>query len=99
VVAPPLLVADWVRKPRSMLVGTFTDVDSALAWLEREMRASPPTEHGVPVETVLRYARARLGEEPGDQVTRYYTAGGYVCRDLVRCPPQGPCPDPPGREG
>lgn len=92
---PPLVVADWLGKPRSMLAGTFTDVDDAMAWLEKQLTETPPLETAVPPALVLDYARARLAQEPGDQVTRYYTQSAYACRDLVRCPQGGPCPDTP----
>jgi hypothetical protein len=93
---PPLIVAEWVRKPRTMLAGTFTQAQEALAWLAREVAQTPPPASGLPVPVLLAYARARLGEQPGDQVTRYYTASAYVVRDLVRCTGGEGCPDRPG---
>ncbi|NUP52323.1 MAG: hypothetical protein HOW97_34130 [Catenulispora sp.] len=96
---PPLVVADWPRKPRSMLAGTFTAVDDAMGWLAKQLADTPPLTTAIAPELIIGYARERLTQEPGDQVTRYYTAGSYACRDLVRCPPAGPCPDPPEGAG
>jgi hypothetical protein len=93
---PPLVIAEWPRKPRSMMAGTFTDAGQAVAWLETELSATPPLPTSLPADVVLENARVRLLEAPGDQVTRYYTASGYVCRDVVLCPPEGPCPRSPG---
>lgn len=90
---PPFLVRDWFRKPRGMLAGTFADPDQALAWLARELAESPPLPTALPAEAVLAHARDRLRAHPYDQVTRYYTAGSYVCRDLVWCEGlPGECP-------
>ncbi|GAA0901281.1 hypothetical protein Vau01_120260 [Virgisporangium aurantiacum] len=36
-VAPPLLVADWPAKPRSMLARTCTDPRDAVGWLRDEV--------------------------------------------------------------
>jgi hypothetical protein len=77
-----------------MLAGTFTDVGEAMVWLEKQLAETPPLETAVPASLVLAYARERLSREPGDQVTRYYTTTSYACRDLVRCPHAGACPDP-----
>lgn len=71
-----------------------TTAEDALAWLERQLTETPPLPTALPVRTVLEYARARLAARPADEVTRYYTAGSYVVRDLVSC--AGRCPDPPG---
>ncbi|MFI0897767.1 hypothetical protein [Streptomyces sp. NPDC020983] len=90
---PPLVIAEWLGKPRSMLAGTHTSAEAAAGWLEQQLAETPPMPTALPAETVLGYARARLAEHPGDAVTRYYTAGSYVCRDLVRC--AGRCPQPP----
>jgi hypothetical protein len=90
---PPLVIAEWLAKPRQMLAGTFTDAASAAEWLEQQLTETPPLPTAVPASAVLDYARARLDGHPGDVVTRYYTAASYVCRDLVRC--RGRCPDPP----
>lgn len=93
---PPLVIKEWLQKPRAMLAGTFDNPADAVAWLEAELAATPPMSTALPTETVIEYARARISESPGDQVTRYYTAGSYVCRDLVLCVPEpGPCPNYP----
>lgn len=91
---PPLVVADWLNKPRSMLAGTFTTVDDAMDWLTKQLSETPPLTTAIPPALVLDYARERLVHEPGDQVTRYYTNSAYACRDLVRCPQTQTCPDP-----
>ncbi|MBM9509028.1 hypothetical protein [Actinacidiphila acididurans] len=92
---PPILVREWLRKPRAMMVGTFTEAGAALGWLAAELEGAPPLPTSLPVETTLGYARERLGTYPYDQVTRYWTPGGYVCRDLVWCDGTvGVCPDP-----
>jgi hypothetical protein len=94
---PPLMVAEWFRKPRVMLAGTFTDADEALAWLAAQLAGTPPLPTAVPPDVMLAYARERITRHPHDQVTRYYTATGYVCRDLVWCTgAAGRCPGPPG---
>ncbi|WP_329176743.1 hypothetical protein [Streptomyces sp. NBC_01477] len=94
--APPLVVAEWLRKPRSMLVGTFADPDDAVAWLAHQLADTPPMATSLPVRAALAYARDRLTQKPGDQVTRYYTSTAYVVRDLIRCTGQaGTCPGPP----
>jgi hypothetical protein len=77
-----------------MLAGTFTSAEEAVRWLEGQLVETPPLPTDLPIGTVLRYARARLRAEPADVVTRYYTAGAYVVRDLVRC--AGRCPVPSG---
>lgn len=92
-VAPPLVIAEWPAKPRHMLAGTFTTTETALGWLEQQLAETPPMSSALPAGTVLEYARARLQQTPSDVVTRYYTAGSYVARDLVPC--TGQCPDPP----
>ncbi|WP_225849246.1 hypothetical protein [Streptomyces sp. HPF1205] len=93
---PPPLLRDWFRKPRVLLAGTFADADAALEWLGRELAAHPPPPGALPAEVTLAYGRERLRAFPYDLVTRYYTAGGYVCRDLVRCEGEpGVCPGPP----
>jgi hypothetical protein len=92
---PPLVIAEWLAKPRSMLSGTFTDPAAAIGWLEAEVTATPPLPTALPPDVVIEHARVRIEETPGDQVTRYYTAGGYVCRDVVRCPPDARCPHRP----
>lgn len=92
---PPLEVARWLRKPRKMLAGTFATTDGAMGWLEEQLVQTPPMSSALPTPTVLEYARVRLSEHPGDQVTRYYTAGAYVCRDLVRCQGGDFCPGHP----
>ncbi|HEY5834139.1 hypothetical protein [Streptomyces sp.] len=92
---PPLVVREWLRKPRGMLVGTFTEPEAALTWLAAQLAESPPPPSAVPADTVIGYARERIARHPYDQVTRYYTAGSYVCRDLVRCTgAPGECPAP-----
>lgn len=88
--APPLVIAEWPRKPRSMLAGTFTTPGDAAAWLERQLAETPPLPTGLDAGVLTAYARARLTGRPGDAVTRYYTAGAYAVRDLVRC--TGACP-------
>jgi hypothetical protein len=88
--APPLVIAEWPRKPRSMLAGTFRTPDDATAWLRRQLVETPPLPTGVPAAVLTAHARARLTERPGHAVTRYYTAGAYAVRDLVRC--TGACP-------
>lgn len=90
---PPLVVAEWLRKPRTMLAGTFTAPGDAMSWLEQQLAETPPMSTALPTDTVLVHARERLTQHPGDQVTRYYTATAYVVRDLVRCA-AGDCPDP-----
>lgn len=93
---PPLLLLDWFRKPRVLLAGTFTDAAEALGWLGRELAEHPPLPTALPAGAVLAYGRQRLGAFPYDLVTRYYTASGYVCRDLVWCEGEpGVCPSPP----
>lgn len=87
-------MADWLRKPLSMLAGTFTGVDDAMEWLTKQLAETPPIETAIPPALVLDYARERLVHDPGDQVTRYYTTSGYACRDLVRCPQTENCPNP-----
>lgn len=92
---PPPVVRDWLRKPRGMLVGTFTEPEAALTWLAAQLAQAPPLPTAVPADVTLAYARERIARPPHDQVTRYYTATAYVCRDLVWCtgaPPE--CPDP-----
>jgi hypothetical protein len=79
-----------------MLAGTFTTPDDAMTWLEGQLAATPPMTTALSISVVCSYARQRLTEHPGDQVTRYYTTSAYVCRDLVRCPNDaGPCPQRP----
>lgn len=90
---PPLVIAEWLAKPRAMLAGTFTNAEGALQWLEQQLNETPPMSSALPTSAVLDYARSRLAEHPGDQVTRYYTGSSYICRDLVRC--TGRCPEPP----
>lgn len=92
-VAPPLVIAEWTAKPRSMLAGTFTDPEDALSWLEQELTTTPPMSTALPAASVVAYARARLAGRPADVVTRYYTPGSYVVRDLVQC--TSGCPSPP----
>lgn len=90
---PPLVIAEWSGKPRAMLAGTFTSVEGAVEWLAEELAAAPPLPTAVSPAHMAAYARERLTGWPGDAVNRYYTAGSYVCRDLVAC--AGACPDPP----
>lgn len=90
---PPLVIAEWPAKPRSMLAGTFTDPGPAVAWLEQQLTATPPMATDLPAASTVAYARSRIAGRPADVVTRYYTAGGYVARDLVQC--VGRCPSPP----
>jgi hypothetical protein len=90
---PPLVIAEWPGKPRSMLAGTFTSVEDAAAWLTQELAATPPLATAVSADLMVRYARERLGQAPDGVVTRYYTASAYAVRDLVPC--TGRCPEPP----
>ncbi|WP_031522087.1 hypothetical protein [Streptomyces sp. NRRL F-5123] len=91
--APPLVIAEWPGKPLSMLAGTFTTAEAALDWLAQQLAETPPLPTALPAAAILAHARARLAAHPADEVTRYYTAGSYVARDLVRC--TGRCPAPP----
>ncbi|NJP42643.1 hypothetical protein [Actinacidiphila epipremni] len=93
VAAPPLVIAEWPDKPRSMLVGQFADREAAASWLEQEVARTPPMPTALPAESLVAYARTRLAQDPADVVTRYYTASSYVCRDLVLC--TGRCPASP----
>lgn len=91
---PPLVIGEWLAKPRSMLAGTFAAADDAIGWLTTELTRTPPLPTAVTPELVLAYARDRLAAHPYDQVTRYYTATAYACRDLIHCAGAGRCPEP-----
>lgn len=90
---PPLTIAEWPKKPRQMLAGTFSTPVDALDWLKRELGIAPPLPTALPAHTVLAYAGDRLTQNPRDQVTRYYTASAYVVRDLVHCDGGAGCPE------
>ncbi len=95
---PPLDIPHYLRKPASMLAGTFPipDTGDARAWLEKQLVEYPRGDWDLPAEAQMRYADDCLAR--GDDVVwAYYSAkGAYVSRALVTCPRSGEqCPAPP----
>ncbi|WP_037932877.1 hypothetical protein [Streptomyces sp. SPB78] len=93
---PPSLIADWLLKPRSLLVATFAMPDEgghAYAWLETQLKKHPRGPRDWPPRVDLDGAHDRLTRQT-DVVWGYWSATGlYVARVLITCPRSGiPCP-------
>ncbi|MFD9562068.1 hypothetical protein [Streptomyces sp. NPDC059994] len=95
--APPLEIADWLRKQ----VGpeaTFGDRERAAAWLRAQGEEHRHLSHGAfPLDERMEYVHEALGLGT-DVVWGYYsTAKRYVSRSLIACPREHyACPAPPG---
>lgn len=88
----------WFTKPASTRKGTFTDPDSAHAWMETELEET--YGHSEELPDLLAFYRTHL-DLGQDACAGFYAAGGYHVRDLLTCPRTGAdprpvrCPDPP----
>ncbi|WP_432107182.1 hypothetical protein [Streptomyces sp. AA1529] len=88
---PPNTISHWFRKPQSMRDGTFTDPDETYAWLDKEVRDTPPED----TEGKLAYLRDCINRG-ADAYAGYYAHGQFVTRCALVCPREGErCPDPP----
>ncbi|MBQ1122665.1 hypothetical protein [Streptomyces sp. B15] len=88
---PPNTISHWFRKPQQMRAGTFTDPDETHAWLDKEVRAAPPSDE----EGKLEYLRDCIARG-ADAYAGYYSRGQFVVRCALVCPRDGErCPDPP----
>ncbi|MBO8186625.1 hypothetical protein [Streptomyces spirodelae] len=89
---PPNTISHWFRKPQSMRAGTFSAPEEAIAWLDQELNAMPPSN----LEAKLAHLVACL-DRGADAYAGYYSAGGQmVVRCTLVCPRAGEqCPDPP----
>lgn len=84
---PPIEIKDWLHRP-PLQIFAETEVDEAMAWLEKELSGHMPVDaDAFPVAVRLEYSRARLQESVNrDVVYGYYSARGqYVSRSLILC--------------
>jgi hypothetical protein len=95
---PPLEIADWLRKPKSLVKETFPN-DPAGAKLASEWMRACGTEHvylgeaAFPLDDRMAYVDEALSRG-ADVVWGYYTQRtSYVSQALVACPrPSITCP-------
>ncbi|GAA3626158.1 hypothetical protein ACG5V6_18070 [Streptomyces chitinivorans] len=103
---PPTMTGHWLlRRAQAARGRTWTEVEAAVAWLEKNHADNPPKARDdggrsyVGVETKAGYARDALPR--GVDVTwGYWTASGSMASfSVVCCPnrhhPHTPCPLPP----
>lgn len=90
---PPTVISHWFRKPQSMRAGTFTDPEQTFAWLEKEIRATPPRDP----DGLLEHLRDCVDRHAGAYAGYWHASGTQmVTRCALACPREGErCPAPP----
>lgn len=85
---PPVEVVRWLDRRPGLKVFTESQIDEAVAWLDKELHQQLPLDaEAFPVATRLEYSRARLRETVNRDVWYgYWSKGGqFVTRALIAC--------------
>lgn len=85
---PPRELASWLDRRPGLRVYTDTQIDEAVAWLDKELNEQVPVDAAsFPIATRLECSRARLREQANRDVWYGYwsTRGQFVTRALVAC--------------
>ncbi|WP_328915664.1 MULTISPECIES: hypothetical protein [unclassified Streptomyces] len=80
----PLVVREWVFRPRGVYAATFDRPEDALSWLGVTLDGIAPMPGDLTPDDRIAYAREHLAVHPA-QADPVYSASGYLVQDLVAC--------------
>lgn len=84
--ASPLVVREWVFRPRGVYVATFAEPEEALSWLRFTLDdVAPPMPGDLNAAERAGLAREGLVRHPEAGAEPAYSARGYLVQDLIGC--------------
>ncbi|WP_328916284.1 MULTISPECIES: hypothetical protein [unclassified Streptomyces] len=81
----PLVVREWVFRPRGVYAATFDRPEDALSWLGVTLDGIAPMPGDLSPDDRIAYAREHLALHPPQAGEPTYSASGYLVQDLVAC--------------